>query len=69
MTEKHLAFNIRPLLEKHSMNISQFAKKTGMNYATVHAIVNGKYKRIGLDTLEKMCKALKCDIGDLFIWE
>lgn len=67
--EKHLVFNIRPLMEKQSLNIAQFAKKTGLNYATVHAIVNGKYKRIGLDTLEKMCKALKCEIGDLFIWE
>ncbi len=69
MPEKHLKLNLRSLLDQHSLSITQFAEKTGMTYVTVHAIVNGKYKRIGLETLEKMCKALKCDIGDLFIWE
>jgi DNA-binding Xre family transcriptional regulator len=66
---KHLKMNIQALLDQKGWSISKLAEDTGLNYKTIHSIVRNKYSRIGLDTLEKICKALNVDAGDLFVWE
>lgn len=67
--EKHLKLNIQPLVEAKGLSISAFGRLAGFDYRTAYDLVKGKYKRIGLDTLEKLMKALECDIADLFIFE
>ncbi len=66
---KKLVFRIKKVLEEKGLTISEFAEKAGLHYNTALSIVNGKYKRIGLDTLTQMCHALNCDIQDIFTWE
>lgn len=69
MQPKKLQLNIRPLLNKRKMNIKEFAIKANLTYATAHAHVTNKRDRIELTTLAKMCQALECKVGDLFVWE
>ena len=68
-TEKHLKLNIRPLIESRGLSISAFGRLAHIDYRTAYDIVSGKYKRIGLNTIEKIVKALQCEIADLFVWE
>ena len=67
--EKHLKFKLLDVLEQSGMTRYEFAEKANLNYASVSDLVNEKYKRFGIETLEKICKALNVDVGDLFIWE
>lgn len=67
--EKHLKWNFKPLFEKSEMTRAAFAAETGMDYTTVGDLINGNYRRVGLETLEKICITLNCDVGDLFVWE
>ena len=67
--EKILQFRIKDILLEKEMTIAEFAEKAGLHYNTALSIVNGKYKRIGLDTLSQMCRALKVDVSELFTWE
>lgn len=43
-----------------------FAKTLGISQSTLNKIEN-KNGNVKLDTLDTMCKQLKCDIGELFI--
>ena len=67
--EKKLQFRVKEILAEKEMTIADFAEKAGLHYNTALSIVNGKYKRIGLDTLGQMCAALKVEVSDLFTWE
>lgn len=67
--KKRLKLNVRPLIESRGLSISAFGRLAHIDYRTAYDIVSGKYKRIGLNTIEKIVKALECNINDLFIWE
>lgn len=67
--EKHLKINLKKLLEDKGMSVNDLAEKAGFSYVTILSMKNGKYKRIGLDTIERLCKALKCELTDLLVWE
>lgn len=47
------------------MRIQQVADLTGLSRTTLSNIVNDKFTRIDLKTLEVLCKALDCNIQDL----
>lgn len=67
--EKHLKLNLKALLEAKNMSRNEFVEKTGFTYVSVSAMVNGQYRRIGFETLERICHALDCDITELLVWE
>jgi DNA-binding Xre family transcriptional regulator len=43
------------------------SQETGIRWATLSAMVKGKAQRIDLDALERICTALECKPGELFI--
>lgn len=43
------------------------SQQTGIRWATLAAMVNGKARRIDLDALERLCTALECKPGDLLV--
>ncbi|MBX9691260.1 MAG: helix-turn-helix transcriptional regulator [Cyanobacteria bacterium] len=48
------------------MSQSQLAKLAGLTPATISNLESGKLKRIELDTLAKLSRALRCTLDDLF---
>jgi DNA-binding Xre family transcriptional regulator len=48
------------------MSQSQLAKVAGLTAATISNLESGKLKRIELDTLAKLSRALRCTLDDLF---
>lgn len=57
--------NIDKLLEDQERSISWLARKTGLTYSSLHALVNNETKSISFDTLEKVCIALDVSISDI----
>ena len=43
------------------------SQETGVRWATLSAMANGKAQRLDLDALERICAALECQPGDLLI--
>lgn len=47
----------------------ELAAAIGITEANLSLLKNGKIKGIKLDTVERLCKALQCQPGDLFRYE
>lgn len=59
---KTLADNIRAA--RGEMTQTAFARKVGVNQATINRIEQG-LQNVTIDTLERLCRKLKCSVGDL----
>lgn len=58
--------NVDVMLAKRKMRVSELAEKLGITLANVSILKNGHAKAIRVETLNKLCKALDCQPGDLF---
>lgn len=43
------------------------SQETGIRWATLAAMANGKAQRLDLDALDRICDALECQPGDLLM--
>lgn len=57
--------NIPVQMAKKRMNIQKLSEATGLSRTTLSKIMNDKFTRIDLKTLDVLCKALDCNIQDL----
>ena len=57
--------NIAKIREEKGLTIRQLEYKTGISKSTLSRIENNQ-ARLYLGSLEKISKALKCDLKDLF---
>ena len=61
--------NIDVMLAKRKMSVTELSGKLGITMANVSILKNGKAKAVKIETLNKLCKALDCQPGDLFAYE
>jgi putative transcriptional regulator len=52
-------------LEKKEKSIYWLAKETGLRYATLHRLATKEVEKVDLRVLEKVCRALECEPGEL----
>lgn len=57
--------NVDVMLAKRKMSLSELSEKVGFTMANVSLLKNGKVKALKLSTLDKLCKVLECQPGDL----
>ncbi len=62
-----ITFRIHEILEEKGITVSEFSRLAGINYRTALDICNNQYKRVGLDTIAKICDALNVTPGELFL--
>ena len=60
-----IVINIDVMLAKRKMSVTELSEKLDITMANVSILKNGKAKAIKLDTLNKLCKVLNCQPGDL----
>ena len=53
------------LLAKEKRSFYWLAKETGVSHTTLWRLKKGKAVGINFETLEKICRALKCRPGDI----
>ena len=61
--------NIDVMLAKRKMSVTELSDKLGITMANVSILKNGKAKAVKIETINKLCKVLECQPGDLFAYE
>lgn len=51
------------LLIDRGMNKTDLREITGLSQSTIAKLVNGE--NVNVEVLERICKALKCEVGDI----
>ena len=57
--------NIDVMLAKRKMSVTELSERVGITMAYISILKNGKAKAIRVETLDKICKALDCQPGDI----
>ena len=57
--------NIDVMLAKRKMSVTELSERVGITMANISILKNGKAKAIKIQTLDKICEALDCLIGNL----
>ena len=57
--------NIDVMLAKRKMSVTELADRVGITIANMSVLKTGKAKAIKFSTLNKICKALNCQPGDI----
>lgn len=60
-----IVVNIDVMLAKRKMSVTELSEKVGITIANISILKNGKAKAVKLETLNKVCKALDCQPGDI----
>ena len=60
-----IVINIDVMLAKRKMKVSDLADQVGITLANMSVLKNGKAKAIRVETLDKICKVLDCQPGDI----
>lgn len=64
-----IIINIDVMLAKRKMSVTELSEKVGITMANISILKNGKAKAIRIETLDKICKALNCQPGDILEWK
>lgn len=57
--------NVDVMLAKRKMSSAALAEKVGITPANLSILKTGKAKAVRFSTLEAICKALDCQLGDV----
>lgn len=60
---------IKVVLMDREITQVELAKRTGIRQPTISALCLNQAKHIPIDALDKICRELNCQPGDLFIYE
>lgn len=61
-----IRIKLSELLGKHKMNQKTLSKLTNIRPATVSKMYYEETKRIDIDQINSICKALDCEVSELF---
>ena len=60
-----IVFNIDVMLAKRKMSVTELSQRVGITMANISILKNGRAKAVRVETLDKLCRALECQPGDL----
>lgn len=60
-----LKVKLSDLMGKHKLTIAKLSELTSLSRPTISALYHEKVSRIDFETIEKLCKAFHCTVGDL----
>jgi len=60
-----IIFNIDIMLARRKMTLTELSEKVGITLANLSILKTGKAKAVRVETLNKLCRALDCQPGDL----
>lgn len=63
-----IVINIDVMLAKRKMSVTELSERVGITMANISILKNGRAKAVKLETLDKICKALDCQPGDILEW-
>ena len=60
-----IIINVDVMLAKRKMSVTELADRVGITIANMSVLKTGKAKAMKFSTLNKICKALNCQPGDI----
>lgn len=57
--------NIDVMIAKRKMSVTELSERVGITMANISILKNGRAKAVKIDTLNKICRALDCQPGDI----
>ena len=57
------------MMAKRKISAGELAKKVGITPANLSILKNNKAKAVRFSTLEALCKALDCQVGDILVYK
>lgn len=63
-----ISIKVAEMMGKHRLNQKTLSKLTGIRPNTISALWHGTAKRLDMDQLDVLCKALNCQPGELLEW-
>ncbi len=60
---------LKVLLAERDLNYTRLSEMTGISLNALSELGRGETSKIAFDTLDKICTALECQVGDLLIWK
>lgn len=63
-----IVINIDVMLARRKMSVTELSERVGITMANISILKNGKAKAIRMETLDKICRVLECQPGDLLEW-
>ena len=64
-----IMIRIDVMLAKRKMSVTELSERVGVTMANVSILKNGKAKAIKVATLDKICRALECQPGEILEWK
>ena len=61
--------DIDVMLARRKMSVTELSQRVGITMANLSILKNGKAKAVRFSTLNEICKALRCQPGDILIYE
>ena len=61
-------WRLHEVMGSKRLKIQDVARMTDLAWGAVAAIYHGRSKQVALDTLDRLCKALGCQVGDLLVY-
>lgn len=60
-----IEITLNEVLGKKRMKMSELSELSGVNKNSILSLYHNRSRRIDLDVMEKLCKALDCDLTEL----
>ncbi len=60
---------LKVLLAERDLNYTRLSEMTGISLNALSELGRGSTTKISFDTLDKICAALDCQVGDLLVWK
>ena len=57
------------MMARRKMSLTELSQKVGITMANLSILKNGRAKAVRMSTLESICKALRCQPGDILVYE
>ncbi len=64
-----IIINVDVMMAKRKMSLNELSEKVGITLSNLSILKNGKAKAIRIETLNAICKALNCRLGDILDYQ
>jgi len=64
-----IVINLDVMMAKRKIGLAELAARINLTQANLSILKNGKGKAIRFSTLERLCKELNCQPGDILAFE
>ena len=61
--------DIDVMLARRKMSVTELSQRVGITMANLSILKNGKAKAVRFSTLNEICRVLRCQPGDILIYE